>query len=737
MEEKKTNKSLKIVIAVMAIIILALAGVVTAFLLKDKDSNANNGGTSIAQQATEAATTAVTTTTAATQPPTEATTTVATTTTHISPKETVNFTIGSELSEIDAILNYNNDKTYKACLGDFVRPGSKIDSFIFVFYSEDGQSNIRNYKGGCGISVNDKCEAATDEGWYQSDDFETSVNSAYLELKWEVPGEIRDYINISQDGFIEIGYWWGGVKSLRLSSIICNYSATAEIPVDGTKTTELGKTLKYSNEDEKTAKIPLADLIEKGTVPQYFEFKIKGNGELQKYSGAFGISVDDSCPDKTGKGWYQSGNVAVMTSSDNCTLYWLVPDEIKNYINTDGEVMLGYWWSKQDGITLESITAKYSIGSGIAESEAADADAEVPKEDNKDKDKNEDKDKDKDKDASEGSDAKSTADIVKEIKVGWNLGNTLDCYDVGSDPTKAETGWGNPKTTKKMIDTVKAAGFNAVRIPVTWNDHMNGDTINDDWMNRVNEVVDYAIDNGMYVILNVHHDDYTWLNPTYADEEKVKARLVKIWEQISARFKDYDYHLIFEGMNEPRVIGGKNEWTCGTEENRAVISNLFAAFVDTVRKSGGNNATRTLLITGNAAAMDETNLKSIKIPDDDRIAVSIHYYSPWEFAGNENSRSDWGSDADKKELDKGFDLAKKYFIDKGVPVLITEFGSTHKGNEETRAKHMEYYVKAAKQRGIPCFVWDNGIKDEFGLLDRKNNSWWYKSIVDAAVNAAK
>ena len=727
MEEKKTNKSLKIVIAVMAIIILALAGVVTAFLLKDDDKSATDTDASVAEVVTEA----VTTTVPATQPPTEATTTVATTTTHVSPKETVNFTIGSELSEIDAILNYNNNKTYKACLGDFVRPGSKIDSFIFVFYSEDGESNIRNYKGACGISVSDECDAATDDCWYQSDDFETSVNSAYLELKWDVPGEIRDYINVGEDGYIEIGYWWGGVKSLRLSSIICNYSASAEIPVDGTKTTELGKTLRYSNEDEKTAKIPLSDLTEAGTVPQYFEFKIKGNGELQKYSGAFGISVDDSCPAKTDKGWYQSGNAAVMTSSDNCTLYWLVPDEIKNYINTDGEVMLGYWWSKQESVTLESVTVKYSIGSGIEQSDTENKEEEAPEKEDKDEDK------DKDKEDADSAGGKSTADIVKEIKVGWNLGNTLDCYDVGSDPTKAETGWGNPKTTKKMIDTVKAAGFNAVRIPVTWGDHMNGDKINEDWMSRVNEVVDYAIDNDMYVILNVHHDDYTWLNPTYADEEKVKAKLVKIWEQISARFKDYDYHLIFEGMNEPRVIGGKNEWTCGTEENREVISNLFAAFIDTVRKSGGNNKNRTLLITANAAAMDETNLKSIKIPDDDYIAVSIHNYSPWEFAGNENSRSDWGSDADKKDLEKGFDLAKKLFVDKGVPVLITEFGSTHKGNEETRAKHMEYYVKEAKERGIKCFVWDNGIKDEFGLLDRKNNSWWHKSVVDAAVNAAK
>ena len=117
-------------------------------------------------------------------------------------------------------------------------------------------------------------------------------------------------------------------------------------------------------------------------------------------------------------------------------------------------------------------------------------------------------------------------------------------------------------------------------------------------------------------------------------------------------------------MNEPRIIGGENEWTCGTAEERDVINELFASFVETVRNSGGNNAVRSLIITAHAAAMDETGIKDVKIPDDDRIIVSIHYYSPWDFAGGDNSRSEWGSDADKKELDKGFELVKKYFIDK-------------------------------------------------------------------------
>lgn len=710
MDEKKNNKGLKIAVAVMAVVIVALAGVVTAFLLKG-DNNDRETSSAVTETESETEPTS-------TQAPTEARTTEAVTTVHISPTETVSFSMGSEKSDINEILDYDKNKTYKAALSDFAKEGDKIDSFVFVFYAEDGSSNIGSYKGACGISVDESCKAATDKGWYQSDDFEIDVNSAYLEVTWDVPGEIKDYVNVSDKGFIEVGYWWGGLQKLRLSSIICNYTSSAQIPVDGTKTIEPDKTLKYGSEKDKKAVIPLSELISEVDVPQYFEFKVKAGGELQKYSGAFGISVDDSCSDKTDKNWYQSGNAAVMTNSDSATLYWLVPDEIKDYINADGDVMLGYWWSKQDSVTLESVTVKYSSG---APASAANADADIPKNDEKNK---------------ITSDGLSSAEIVKDMKIGWNLGNTLDCYDITWEVDDFETAWGNPKTTKKMIDTVKAAGFNAVRIPVTWNEHMDGDKIEESLLNRVNEVVDYAIDNDMYVIINVHHDDYTWLKPSRADKAKSESRLISIWEQLSERFKDYDYHLLFEGMNEPRIIGGENEWTCGTAEERDVINELFASFVETVRNSGGNNAVRSLIITAHAAAMDETGIKDVKIPDDDRIIVSIHYYSPWDFAGGDNSRSEWGSDADKKELDKGFELVKKYFIDKGVPVIIGECGATNKGNDSVRADYMSYYIGSAKKRGITCFIWDNGAKEEFGLLDRSSNTWYFKNIVEAAVKAA-
>lgn len=714
MEEKKNNKGLKITVGVMAAVIIILAVIVAVFVFKGNKKDDQNSS-SVAEVVTEAETET------STEKPTEPETEEPTTEPHVSPVESVNFSMGNEKSDINEILDYDKNKTYKAKLSELAEEGDKIDSFVFVFYAEDGVSNISSYKGACGISVDKSCPSATDEGWYQSDDFEISVNSAYLEVKWDVPSDIKDYINISDKGFIEVGYWWGGVQKLRLSSIICNYTRTAEIPVDGTKTIEPDIKLDYGSESSKTARIPLSDMMSKGDVPQYFEFNVEASGELQKYSGAFGISVDDSCPAKTDKGWYQSGNIAVLTNSDSATLYWLVPDEIKEYIS-DGDVMLGYWWSNQQEIRLKSVTVKYSNDGSVP------ANAGI----NTEQDKN--TDNKTNKNSAEGM---SAAEIVKDMKIGWNLGNTLDCYNVTWEVSDFETAWGNPRTTKAMIDTVKKEGFNAVRIPVSWNEHMNGNKIDGDWLNRVNEVVDYVIDNDMYAIINVHHDDYTWLNPSKADEGAVKAKLVSIWEQLSDRFKDYDQHLLFEGMNEPRIIGGQDEWTGGTAEEREVINHLFQAFVDTVRKSGGNNSSRALIITSHAASIEADAVNDIVVPDDDRIIVSIHYYSPWDFAGGENGKSDWGSDSEKKELDKGFDFLKSKFIDKGVPVIIGEFGATNKNNDSVRASYMEYYVKSAKSRGITCFIWDNGTKDEFGLLDRNSLTWHFKNVVDAAVKGAK
>ena len=152
--------------------------------------------------------------------------------------------------------------------------------------------------------------------------------------------------------------------------------------------------------------------------------------------------------------------------------------------------------------------------------------------------------------------------------MGWNLGNTLECYDYKAWTTNAEIAWGNPSTTKDMIKSVKSAGFNAIRIPVTWGEHMSGSTIDAAWLNRVKEVVDYAYNEDLFVILNMHHDDYIWFTPYDADYESDSAKLKSIWKQISLKFRDYGDRLLFDGMNEPRTVGSSAEWSGGTAAER-------------------------------------------------------------------------------------------------------------------------------------------------------------------------
>ena len=511
--------------------------------------------------------------TAETEAETEAITeTEPTTTAHVSPVETVTSALGTQI-DVDAALNRNNDNTYQTGLSQFITEGDTVNSFTFVFYAGDGVSNIGTYKGGCGISVTGDCTAATDEGWYQSDDFSVTAQGSYCEVTWNVPAEIQPFVD--PNGDVLVGYWWGNTTTVQLKNVICNYTRTAQLPVDATETIAVGQTLNFNNEETKSVNVSLADVLGEGCTPQAITFDIRGGGSFGKFTGAFGITTEK---------WHQTDTIAILTESSDLSLTWILPDEVKSAVPADAEVMLGYWWGETAALTLENITVKYAYGTGGA--------PEKKPESTENAESKPDNTENTDSKPEGGTDMTkaNAAAIAADIKVGWNLGNSLDCYDV----TKAETGWGNPVTTKAMIDTVKAAGFNAVRIPVSWTDHITDDgTIDSAWMDRVQEVVDYSMDNDLYTIINVHHDDYTWLNPTYAEEAAVKAKLTKIWTQIAARFQDYGGKLLFEGMNEPRIVGSTYEWSGGTAEERDVINHLHQAFVDTVRASGGNNPDRT------------------------------------------------------------------------------------------------------------------------------------------------
>ena len=324
-------------------------------------------------------------------------------------------------------------------------------------------------------------------------------------------------------------------------------------------------------------------------------------------------------------------------------------------------------------------------------------------------------------------------EIVADMGLGWNLGNTLESLG-------GETNWGNPKTTRKMIDTVKAAGFNTIRIPVTW-DNGAGEapdyTISDEYFDRIETVVNYALVNDMYAILNIHHSTTDWYFTTPELEESAADHYAKLWEQIADRFKDYGDQLIFETMNEPR--SSESDWT-GDQTAYDIVNHFNRVSLAAIRNSGGNNADRLVMFPPYAASSNYAGIAALEIPDDDMVAVSIHAYLPYSFAMDTSATSttQWGTDADKKELENVFASLDKVFLSKDIPVVIGEFASTNKNNTEARVAHAKYYAQLCKAYNIPCVWWDNGAgeantTDAMGLLDRRRLEWVYPEIVKALV----
>ena len=283
----------------------------------------------------------------------------------------------------------------------------------------------------------------------------------------------------------------------------------------------------------------------------------------------------------------------------------------------------------------------------------------------------------------------STMEIVKDMGMGINLGNTLEaCGDWinSSSVTNYETAWGSPVITEDMIKGYRAAGFGVLRVPVAWSNMMAEDyTTHPDYIARAKEIVDWALNADLYVILNIHYDGGWWTEfPT--DKENCMHKYVRIWEQLSGAFEEYDEHLMFEFLNEEG--GWDSLWNRysgtleGKDESFGLLNEINQTFVDTVRDSGGNNAQRHLLIAGYTTDVELTCDALFKMPKDpaNRCAVSVHYYTPSTFciltedAVWGKARTEWGSEKDIAELNKYMDMLKTNFVDKGYPVIIGEYG---------------------------------------------------------------
>lgn len=330
-------------------------------------------------------------------------------------------------------------------------------------------------------------------------------------------------------------------------------------------------------------------------------------------------------------------------------------------------------------------------------------------------------------------------EIVSEMGTGWNLGNTMDGH---TGFTPGETVWQNVETTQELIKAVHDMGFNTVRVPVTWGtmiDDKNGYAIDEKWMSRVQDIVDYAVNMNMYVIINIHHDGAEqtgWLRVGASDPAPVKEKFEAVWRHIAERFKDYDEHLIFESMNEVTGEGSR------LAEDTAVINELNQIFVDTVRGTGSNNAYRWLSVPGRYTNIQNTTNPEVgfALPKDtaeNRLFVSVHYYD-WHFGLLETTQTTSYSYDSAKALQSDFKKLQESFTSKGIPVILGEYGAVNKNNTAERAYHMEIVNRLCQQTGVvPCY-WDQGWYDlgmtpdySFALVDRTTGEQIYPEIIAA------
>ena len=339
-------------------------------------------------------------------------------------------------------------------------------------------------------------------------------------------------------------------------------------------------------------------------------------------------------------------------------------------------------------------------------------------------------------------------EMTEEMGAGWNLGNTMDGH---TGFTPAETAWQPYVTTKAMIKSVHDLGINTVRIPVTWGtmiDDENNYKINEKWISRVQDIVDYCISLDMYAIINIHHDGAEqegWLKVASEDIDSVYEKYERVWRCIAERFKDYDEHLIFESMNE--VTSGTNDKASVLFDN-PIIMNLNQIFTNVVRSTGSNNTQRWLSVPGHYALPSAVTNKDYKfeIPKDtvsDRLFVAAHIY-----AGPSNFYMSKDMSATVCELSACTDMLNKIKVmgttwsDKGVPVIIGEFGCFNKNNPKERAYYVEIFNRACKNAGmlVPCY-WDQGWFDRsqtpadysFSIIDRGNCKPIDKEVTDGLI----
>ena len=323
------------------------------------------------------------------------------------------------------------------------------------------------------------------------------------------------------------------------------------------------------------------------------------------------------------------------------------------------------------------------------------------------------------------ADFESAKDAVKNMGIGWNLGNTLDANDATKTwktTEEHETCWGQPVTTPELLKMMKEAGFGAIRVPVTWYQEMDANgKVNDAWMKRVKEVVDYVIDNGMYCLLNVHHDTgadggtfKSWIKASSANYTANKDKYEGLWKQIAETFKDYDQHLLFEAYNE--MLDEKNTWNEPVDKTDGykAINDYAKSFVTVVRATGGNNAQRNLVVNTYSASNSSAAMKALELPEETgHIVFQIHNYPNWK-----------DESTTRQLIDNLISDIKTNLISKGAPVIIGEYATFttwpadldyYEKDRKLALYAMDYFIKKTKEAGIGTFYW-------MGLSDGANRT---------------
>ena len=354
----------------------------------------------------------------------------------------------------------------------------------------------------------------------------------------------------------------------------------------------------------------------------------------------------------------------------------------------------------------------------------------------------------------------------ERIRAGWNLGNSLDSHSGGIG---GETTWGNPQINQEIMNGVKAAGFDIIRIPVTWMGYIGAapdHKITPSRLQRAAEAAGMAHNAGLKAIINLHHDGSTqgggrdngWISIGRASRNTdqynlITAQYIRVWQQIAAYFQNYGDWLIFEGFNE---LHDGNWQTCTDPGQFIALNNWNQFFVDIVRSSGGNNESRYLMVNAYCADNRQALSPGFMLPNDpspDRLILSFHYYAPHELS-IDGSRSAWGTDADRQRVDSDFAPFKSAFVEKNIPVIIGECGAVlqlypndtarETQARQSRADYISYVFGAAKKYGLVPVYWDNGSirgnGEKFGLLDRRTgqpNSPDSEALIKLMISAVR